>query len=69
MSKTYRVNPRALHAERERNAAKAKREAQEIADRLSERRAARTTEAVASLSVWAQRVIADNERRGRSLGC
>ena len=69
MSKTYRVNPRALHAERERNAAKARREAQEIADRLSERRAARTTEAIASLSVWASRVIQDNEQRGLSVGC
>lgn len=69
MSKTYRVNPRAIHAERERNAAKARQEAKELSERIAERRAARTSEAIARLSTWTQRIIQDNEQRGLSVGC
>lgn len=57
-------------AERRRNAAKCEREQRLLRQELQERKDRKTcSEAVARLAVWAQRVVADNERRGLSVGC
>lgn len=58
-------------AERRRNAERCKREQSELSRIIAERRAARTSEAIARLAVssWKQQIIAENERRGLSVGC
>ena len=52
-----------------RNAERCKQEQTEIADALKLKNAVRTSEAAGCLAAWVSRTIADNERRGLSLGC
>ena len=71
MAKTYKdsQHSRMVSAERRRNAERCRKETDELSQRIAERRAARTSEAIARLAVWKHQVIADNEQRGISLGC